>query len=108
MNHTCTCFEPGDLLILRGGKARVVTNLTPERVLENLSDGISVSDILGMTMMWDEVKQDTCGFVVSKIADQKTGFEMYFVLVKGVMVTVYGFHDGIEITDRLQDMHLVI
>lgn len=99
-------LEPGDLILLRGGKAKIVTNLSPGRVLELLKQGVGPDEILNMTMMWDDVGHDTCGFIVSKI-QSKHGFEMYFALVRGQMVTIYGFHEGIEVSDRASDLHLV-
>lgn len=96
-------LEVGDLISLKGGVARVVTNLTPNRVLELLHHHQTVSEILNMTMMWSEVPSDTGGFVVSKLEDPKTSFDMYFVLVMGRIVTIYGLMDGIEVTCSVKD-----
>ena len=98
-------LRPGNLIILRGGKAKIVTRLTPARIMKLLKQGIS-ANILSMSMTWDDVMHDTCGFIVSKIKSRRCDFEMYFALINGRMVTIYGFHDGIEVIDRIGDVHL--
>lgn len=97
-------LRPGDAVKMTGRVSRIVSSMPPDQVLWYLRSGNDVRDIMGMTMCWEKVPYDTCGFVVQVIDDPRSAFVMYFVLIEGKLSTIFGFYDGIERLGGIDDL----
>lgn len=85
-------FLPGDVVLLKKGVARVVTNLSYEDVVRR-----SLPDVFNLTIIWERVKETCEGVVWDVIEDD---LHRIYAIHVGGKPQMFNFTEGIVLVHR--------